>query len=470
MTFRFRFRTRDFPVIMSDTRNVDGVFAVHKPPGISSAEVLRNLQQHFTPSRFFQPWIETERIRRRAESKHQARRRRDKRLEVKIGHGGTLDPMATGVLIAGVGKGTKELNNFLACTKSYEAVVLFGAATDTYDSVGKVVSRAPYEHITREKVEEALAGFRGKIMQRPSIFSALRVQGKKLYEYAREGIEPPVEILKRPVEVTKLEIVEWYDGGKHDYAWPTEEASNTEKSVAKKMLSKDSSSSSSSSAAGPATNTATSAPSCPPTKGDQNKENDTTEPEEELHGVKRKLSASPAPESEKAPPSPKRPKPTTTIHNTDASLTHNDSPTTDPTTATSATSSASTSNPAPQPPAVKLTMTVSSGFYVRSLAHDLGLALDSNAIMSSLVRTRQADFTLEPEKVLEYRDLEAGEEVWGPKLQGFLDGWVEKKRNEKARGAAVATDEREGKGEGEGEGKIERENEAADSGPGARSN
>ncbi|OAX81167.1 tRNA pseudouridine(55) synthase [Emergomyces africanus] len=465
MTFRFRFRTRDFPVRMSSTRNLEGVFAVHKPPGISSAEVLRNLQHHFTPSRFFQPWIETERIRRRAESKHQARRRRDKRLEVKIGHGGTLDPMATGVLIAGVGKGTKELNNFLACTKSYEAVVLFGAATDTYDSVGKVVSRAPYDHITREKVEQALAGFRGKIMQRPSIFSALRVQGKKLYEYAREGIEPPVEILKRPVEVTKLEIVEWYDGGKHEYAWPTEEASNAEKSVAKKMLSKDSSSS-----AAADTNTATAAPSSP-TTGEQSKEKDTAEPEEEPHGIKRKLSASPAPpESEKTPPSPKRQKPTTTNQHTDTSLTHDASPTTDdPTTTTTITAAddSSTSKPSPQPPAVKLTMTVSSGFYVRSLAHDLGLALDSNAIMASLVRTRQADFTLEPEKVLEYRDLEAGEEVWGPKLQGFLDGWVEKKkREEEVPGVNQATNE----GEDERKGEREGGNEAAESGPEARSN
>ncbi|KKZ68783.1 tRNA pseudouridine55 synthase [[Emmonsia] crescens] len=442
MTFRFRFRTRDFPVIMSHTRNLEGIFAVHKPPGISSAEVLRNLQQHFTPSRFFQPWIETERIRRRAESKHQARRRRDKRLEVKIGHGGTLDPMATGVLIAGVGKGTKELNNFLACTKSYEAVVLFGAATDTYDSVGKVVSRAPYEHITREKVEEALASFRGKIMQRPSIFSALRVQGKKLYEYAREGIEPPVEILKRPVEVTNLEIVEWYEGGTHDYAWPTEEASSTEKSIAQKMLSKDSSSS-----AAPATDTATSAP----TTEEQNKKNDIAEPEES-HGIKRKLSTSPAPESEKAP-SPKRPKPTADS-TPDASIAHNA-----PTATDSAPANAASATSKP-PPAVKLTMTVSSGFYVRSLAHDLGLALDSNAIMSSLVRTRQADFTLEPEKVLEYRDLEAGEEVWGPKLQGFLDGWVEKKRRGEEGSVNEGVDEGANKGEGE--------KEVADSGAGAR--
>ncbi|OJD27384.1 tRNA pseudouridine(55) synthase [Blastomyces percursus] len=440
MTLRFRFHTRGFSAVMNHNRNVEGVFAVHKPPSISSAEVLRNLQQHFTPSRFFQPWIETERSRRHAGNKRQGRRWRDKLLQVKLGHGGTLDPMATGVLITGVGKGTKELNNFLACTKSYETVVLFGAATDTYDRVGKVVSRAPYEHITREKVEKALEGFRGKIMQRPSIFSALKVQGKKLYEYAREGIEPPVEILKRPVEVTNLEILDWYEGGTHDYVWPTEEASSTEKSVAQNMLSKSS----------------TSAPTRPATE-QQAQQDPTAQPEGGSQGIKRKLSTSPAPESEeKSPPSPKRQKPTAD-NTTDTSITQNPSPTSDP-TASNATSTVSTSTPPPKPPAVRLTMTVSSGFYVRSLAHDLGLALGSNAMMSSLVRTRQGDFTLEPEKVLEYRDLEAGEEVWGPKLQGFLDEWAERKGERKGNGASEGVSE----GAKEGTSEEEREGELVD--------
>jgi tRNA pseudouridine55 synthase len=77
----------------------------------------------------------------------------------------------------------------------------------------------------------------------------------------------------------------------------------------------------------------------------------------------------------------------------------------------------------PQPAAVKISMTVTSGFYVRSLAHDLGKAVGSCALMSELVRTRQGDYELAPEKTLEYKDLEAGEEVWGPKVQGFLEKW-----------------------------------------------
>ncbi|KAK2808256.1 hypothetical protein FQN50_004811 [Emmonsiellopsis sp. PD_5] len=424
---------------MSQVRNMEGVFAVHKPPGITSADVLRDLQKKFTPSRFFQPWIDAERTRRRAESKFQSRRRRDKRLEVKLGHGGTLDPMATGVLIAGVGKGTKDLNSFLACTKTYEAVVLFGVATDSYDRVGKVVSRAPYEHVTREKVEEALQAFRGKIMQRPSIFSALKVQGKKLYEYAREGIEPPVEILKRPVEVSNLEILEWYEGGTHDYVWPTEEASGNEKSVAEKMLKKekavvDTSVSTSTPAAAPDPASAPVAEAAE--EQAKEAENTTVQPSQstEPHGQKRKLSPSPAPTSAPAPasapestttsaPSPKRQKPDTTTTTTTTTNPH----------------------PHPPPPAVKLTMTVSSGFYVRSLSHDLGLALGSNAIMSELVRTRQGDFELKPERVIEYKDLEDGEEVWGPKLQGFLDEWVGK-RGGKGKDGGVDGEVEEGRG------------------------
>jgi tRNA pseudouridine55 synthase len=72
------------------------------------------------------------------------------------------------VLVIGVGRpGTRQLGSFIACTKSYEAVALFGCNTDTYDSAGKILRRAPYSHITREAVEKALNAFRGNIMQKP---------------------------------------------------------------------------------------------------------------------------------------------------------------------------------------------------------------------------------------------------------------------------------------------------------------
>ncbi|KAF3385182.1 hypothetical protein F1880_002595 [Penicillium rolfsii] len=395
MPFPRNFRL--FRTTMSGEKIFEGCFAVHKPQGITSADVLRDLQRHFNPSKLFKPWIEAEKEFRKKESSYQKNRRRNKnkKVEVKIGHGGTLDPLATGVLIAGVGKGTKSLNSFLACTKSYETVVLFGAETDTYDRLGKIVRRAPYEHITREAVEKALDQFRGKIMQRPPIFSALRIEGKRLYEYAREGKMPPVEIKSRPVETVELKIVEWYEPGTHEYKWPEGEMTGDEKIIAEKLLDKEAELSVESEAADPE---ASSAKRKTPPAADSPKE-------EEAEAAKRqKLSEDGT--AQAAAPEPVA---------------------SEPATAEAPSEQTDQDRPRPQPPAVKIHMTVTSGFYVRSLAHDLGKAVGSCGLMSELVRSRQAEFDLQPENVLEYKDLEQGEEVWGPKVQKFLENW-EKKR------------------------------------------
>ncbi|KAF9884597.1 hypothetical protein FE257_001419 [Aspergillus nanangensis] len=404
---------------MSGEKIYEGVFAVHKPQGITSAEVIRNLQTHFNPSDTFKPWLETEQIRRKRESDRQRKRRRTQRLDVKIGHGGTLDPLATGVLVTGIGKGTKHLNDFLGCTKSYETVVLFGAETDTYDRLGKVVRRGPYEHITRDAVEKALEKFRGKIMQRPPIFSALKVKGKPLYEYAREGKVPPVEIKERPVEVKDLRIVEWYEPGTHEYQWPEEEAAGEEKAVAEKLLEKDDELPIATSAEGAEKSdvqdaSATKRKTPPPQSPEA-----TTAPKEEgtadVQGdsaptaKKQKVSEgdSVPVQSEESSGAPQEAEKSTISEDKDAA-------------------------PKAQPAAVKIVMTVTSGFYVRSLAHDLGKAVGSCALMSSLIRTRQAHFELDSDKVLEYKDLEAGEEVWGPKVQRFLDEWEKKREAEES--------------------------------------
>jgi tRNA pseudouridine55 synthase len=87
-----------------------------------------------------------------------------------MGHGGTLDPMASGVLVAGIGTGTKDLGQFLGGWKEYETACVFGIETDSYDAEGKIVQRTPTEHITREKVEKALDGFKGEISQIPPAY------------------------------------------------------------------------------------------------------------------------------------------------------------------------------------------------------------------------------------------------------------------------------------------------------------
>ncbi|KAL2864727.1 pseudouridine synthase PUS4 [Aspergillus lucknowensis] len=394
---------------MSGEKIYEGVFAVHKPQGVTSADVIRKLQHHFNPSDLFKPWLETERARRKRESNFQRKRRRSQRLDVKIGHGGTLDPLATGVLVTGVGKGTKHLSDFLACTKTYEAVVLFGAETDSYDVLGKVVRHAPYEHINRDTVEKALEQFRGKIMQRPPIFSALKVQGKKLYEYAREGKVPPIEIQERPVEVTDLRILEWYEPGTHEFKWP-EEAPAEEKAVAEKLLEKEDSL-----PVAPAAGEGDASASKrrhSPAAADQSQAEGTsseTSPAVKKQKVTAEGDVAPAPSGQMG---------TTEVAETFT------------TEAQPGASEPSQSQPQPQPPAVKITMTVTSGFYVRSLAHDLGKAVGSCGLMSSLIRSRQADFNLDPNRILEYKDLDAGEGVWGPKVKRFLDEWEAKRAAE----------------------------------------
>ncbi|KAI5292599.1 hypothetical protein KEM52_006228 [Ascosphaera acerosa] len=413
--------------LMAQSAILDGVFAVHKPKGISSADVLRDLQRHFKQSEFWRPWLERETSIRQREARLRKSRRKVKPVEVKLGHGGTLDPMATGVLIVGAGRGTKELNQFLLCTKTYETVIVFGCATDTYDRVGKVVSKAPYEHITRELVESTLAQFRGHIMQRPSIYSALKQKGKKLYEYAREAIDPPFEIAKRPVEVSNLEILEWYPPGTHDFDWPSEEAGVAEKRAVS-MVNKagtppDSGAQSSDGAnggvkrgAGDMDATSESEPVAKRAREEEQK--GATQAARDAQAEATPTGSDPV-ASPEAPVLPADPAATQPEEPADAS-------------AVPPPSSAS-SMPKPGPPAVKITLTVSSGFYVRSFAHDLGLALGSNALMSELVRARQGDFSLKPEEnILEYKDLEAGEATWAPKLRRFLDAYAAKTLQETA--------------------------------------
>ena len=127
--------------------------------------------------------------------------------EKKVGHGGTLDPLASGVLPICLGRATR-VSEFLAnSSKTYHAVVKFGVVTDTYDAEGSITEERDASHLTLDVVEEALVPFRGIIMQEPPMYSALKHEGKRLYELAREGIT--VDRPKRETAVHKLEITNW---------------------------------------------------------------------------------------------------------------------------------------------------------------------------------------------------------------------------------------------------------------------
>lgn len=121
----------------------------------------------------------------------------------KIGHTGTLDPQAEGVLPVCLGKGTRLCDMLTDKTKTYRAVLLLGQETDTQDTTGTVLARYPVQ-VTEGEVRRAAESFLGTYMQVPPMYSALKVNGKKLYELARAGKE--VERTARPVEILKLQI------------------------------------------------------------------------------------------------------------------------------------------------------------------------------------------------------------------------------------------------------------------------
>lgn len=123
----------------------------------------------------------------------------------KVGHAGTLDPMATGLLVLGLGKSTRLLRFVQSFPKVYEATAVFGVATDSLDAEGAVIDRAPLP-VTEEDLAPVVERFTGRILQVPPMVSARKVEGRRLYELAREG--KVVEREARPVDIYELEILD----------------------------------------------------------------------------------------------------------------------------------------------------------------------------------------------------------------------------------------------------------------------
>jgi tRNA pseudouridine55 synthase len=154
---------------------MNGIMNVLKPPGMTSHDII-----------YF--------IRKRLKMK-------------KVGHTGTLDPEAAGVLPVCVGKATKAVQFITDKRKKYRTTIKFGIQTETYDKYGAVFESVEVNSIDMEKLESALQDFRGTIRQIPPIYSAIKMAGKKLYQYALEGEE--VEIQSREVEIYSIEIVDY---------------------------------------------------------------------------------------------------------------------------------------------------------------------------------------------------------------------------------------------------------------------
>lgn len=338
---------------------LNGLFPIAKPSGPSSMRVIDSITPLLVHSKLFD---DPER-RRHAQGKIPWKKKKNTtHLGLKIGQGGTLDPLADGVLVIGVNRGTKHLNRFLECTKTYTSIGMLGASTTTYDAEGEILTTAKWDHITREDIEGVLDRFRGEIIQTPPIFSALKMDGKPLYEYARASQPLPRAIPTRKCQVS-IELLNFTpaskttsppprpdteagpsmpvsepgvgtDGG-HLYRWPTKHLSADEKAVFDKLHQ---------------------------LVHDASAAEHVTEPL--VPNLKQEQVAEVLPDGTR-------------------------------------------------PPTFEVRMTVSSGTYVRSIVNDIGLALGCGAHVVKLTRTRQGEFTLYDEvppaaAVQEGQEAEAG--------------------------------------------------------------
>ena len=127
--------------------------------------------------------------------------------KLKVGHAGTLDPLATGVLIICTGKATKQIDTLQAKTKEYVATLQLGATTPSFDLETEVDATYPTAHITEEKVKEALTRFIGRIEQVPPSYSACKVDGKRAYDLARQGKE--VELKAKVLVIDEIELMDF---------------------------------------------------------------------------------------------------------------------------------------------------------------------------------------------------------------------------------------------------------------------
>jgi len=124
--------------------------------------------------------------------------------KIKVGHAGTLDPLASGLLLICTGKNTKRIEELMADKKEYTGTILLGKSTPSFDLETQYDNEAPVAHITKELLEEARKSFLGEQLQTPPIFSAKKIDGKRAYDLARAGKE--VEVKKSRVEITDFEI------------------------------------------------------------------------------------------------------------------------------------------------------------------------------------------------------------------------------------------------------------------------
>lgn len=320
----------------TSARPLSGIFGINKPSGPTSMSLLDELKPLFASSTLF------------SDPSGKPAPNGGKRFKrgrgkwaggvvgaPKLGQGGTLDPLADGVLVVGVGSGTKQLQKYLDCTKEYRATGLLGSATTSYDSCDPILTRKPWDHVTPEGITDLLPRFTGVVSQIPPLYSAVRIDGKRLFEYARENLPLPRAIEPRKVTVQELRLVDWLEPGNHSFKEPEREVPPEDRALVGRVLDM---------------------------AGRKEGQTDTVKEED--------ASTSDTPIA--APATSWKRLPTGKDADSETNL-----------------------NQDGGPPAFVLEMTVSSGTYVRSIVHDLAIAAGSAAHVQTLTRTRQGEWSID---------------------------------------------------------------------------
>lgn len=220
---------------MVSKKIMDGVFAINKKPGLTSRQVLDQVNRIISSSKIAQESLQQlQNTRKQANGKQ--RIRKWKTTKLKMGHGGTLDPLASGILVIGIGSGTKKLGEYTnGSVKKYECVGLLGGSTTTGDSEGELLLKTEVDHVSKELLEEAMNRMVGTLDQTPPIFSALKMDGKRLYEYAREGLPLPREIKSREVKIYDINLKDDTLSVDHKYDFIKSEVDESGKSLTEQL-------------------------------------------------------------------------------------------------------------------------------------------------------------------------------------------------------------------------------------------
>ncbi|KAJ9479502.1 tRNA pseudouridine synthase 4 [Pseudozyma hubeiensis] len=225
----------------TSARPLSGVFGINKPSGPTSMSLLDDLKPLFASSPLFADADgnrskDNNRKRGKFGGKGRGKWAGGVAGAPKLGQGGTLDPLAHGVLVIGVGNGTKQLQKYLDCTKEYRSTGLLGSATTSYDCCDPILTRKPYDHVTPQAIADLLPRFTGTVSQIPPLYSAVRIDGKRLFEYARENLPLPRPIEPRKVTVHELRLVDWLEPGKHAFKEPEREVPPEDKALVGRVL------------------------------------------------------------------------------------------------------------------------------------------------------------------------------------------------------------------------------------------